>query len=56
MTTTHCVECGSDITLSEDVETGEILDCDSCGVELEVIGIDPISISKAPELEEDWGE
>jgi alpha-aminoadipate carrier protein LysW len=56
MTNTTCAECGSEITISNDVESGEILDCDICGIELEVIEVDPIELSKAPELEEDWGE
>ena len=37
-------------------DEGEIFDCDTCGTELEVIGVDPLELSKAPELEEDWGE
>jgi len=56
MASTVCVECSSELTIPDDVESGEILDCDTCGTELEVIGVDPIELSKAPELEEDWGE
>ena len=51
-----CVECGSELTISDDVESGEILDCDDCGIELEAISVDPVELSTAPELEEDWGE
>ena len=56
MASTTCVECSSELTIPDDVESGEILDCDTCGTELEVISVDPIELSKAPELEEDWGE
>tara|TARA_A100001037_G_scaffold214145_1_gene191943 strand:+ start:9765 stop:9935 length:171 start_codon:yes stop_codon:yes gene_type:complete len=56
MVNTTCVECGSELTISDDVESGEILDCDDCGIELEVISVDPVELSTAPELEEDWGE
>ncbi|MFC7156547.1 lysine biosynthesis protein LysW [Halomarina halobia] len=51
-----CPECGSDVTLYDDIEVGEIIDCDTCGAELEVIEVDPVTLETAPELEEDWGE
>ena len=38
------------------LELGEIVVCADCGAELEVIGLDPISLDVAPEVEEDWGE
>ena len=53
---TECVECGADVTLHENLEIGEIVDCSTCGAELEVVGTDPASLDTAPELEEDWGE
>lgn len=53
---TECPECGADVSLPETVETGEIIDCATCGAELEVIDDDPIVLDVAPELEEDWGE
>lgn len=56
MTVVECLECGGDITLHEDVEIGEIIDCTTCGIEIEIIETDPIVIDHAPELEEDWGE
>ena len=51
-----CPECGSELQLGENVMEHEILDCGSCGVELEVMSTDPIKIDLAPEEEEDWGE
>ena len=53
---TACVECGAEVSLHENLEAGEIVDCDTCGAELEVIGTDPVDLDTAPELEEDWGE
>jgi alpha-aminoadipate carrier protein LysW len=53
---TTCIECGADLALPENVETGEILDCGTCGAELEVLGVDPVEVDAAPELMEDWGE
>jgi len=54
--TAECVECGAEVSLVEDVEIGEIVDCDTCGTELEVVDVDPPVVEVAPELEEDWGE
>ena len=51
-----CPECGSEITLPEDIVENEIVDCETCGVELEVTSIDPYKVELAPEEQEDWGE
>ena len=53
---TECPECAAEIKLGEDVEEGEILVCPDCGVELEVMSLDPIVLEMAPEEAEDWGE
>jgi len=55
-TMTECIECGAELTLHDDLETGEIVDCTTCGTELEVIDVNPPVLDRAPELEEDWGE
>ena len=52
----NCPECGGVLKLSPDVIEYEILDCPTCGTELEVMSVDPIKIALAPEEEEDWGE
>ena len=44
------------MNLTPDVEEGEIVICPDCGVELEVTGVDPLTVGLAPEVEEDWGE
>jgi alpha-aminoadipate carrier protein LysW len=51
-----CPECAGELDLAPDVEEGEIVVCPDCGVELEVMGVDPITLDLAPEVEEDWGE
>jgi len=53
---TECIECGAELSLHEGLEIGEIVDCATCGAELEVVGTDPVDLEEAPELEEDWGE
>ena len=56
MTESECVECGGTVTLHDDLEVGEIVDCETCGAELEVVDTSPPVLDRAPELEEDWGE
>jgi alpha-aminoadipate carrier protein LysW len=52
----ECPECAGELNLVPDLEMGEIVVCPDCGVELEVIGLEPILLDLAPEVEEDWGE
>ena len=61
MTTTNaisttCIECEGDVLLASDVEQHEIVVCPDCGVDLEVISLQPIEIDVAPMEAEDWGE
>jgi alpha-aminoadipate carrier protein LysW len=56
MTEAECVECGGTVALHDDLEVGEIVDCETCGAELEVVDVSPPVLDRAPELEEDWGE
>jgi alpha-aminoadipate/glutamate carrier protein LysW len=51
----HCSECDAEITL-DGVVQGEIIVCSDCGVDLEVISLDPPTLALAPMEEEDWGE
>ena len=56
MIQTQCLECGAEITVADDVMQGEILTCDDCGAELEVIELEPLTLEMAPLEMEDWGE
>ena len=51
-----CPICDSEIELPDDTVQGEILECDECGSELEVTGVDPYTVGEAPNEEEDWDE
>src|SRR5262245_59862758 len=55
-TMAECSECGAVIETDLDFEEGEIIVCEECGAELEVISEDPLEFALAPEEEEDWGE
>ena len=56
MPTATCIECGAEVPFGDDVVLGEIAQCPDCGVELEVVSLDPLEVDLAPEVEEDWGE
>ena len=51
----HCAECDAELTLT-DVVVGEIVVCSDCGVDLEVVSLDPPTLELAPMEQEDWGE
>ena len=51
----QCPECLDEITLT-DVMQNEITQCPGCGVELEIAALSPLTLSVAPQEEEDWGE
>jgi alpha-aminoadipate carrier protein LysW len=52
----ECPECAAEVTLPDDVMENEIVQCAECGMELEVVSLDPPALDFAPEEEEDWGE
>ena len=56
MVTVACPECAAEITLTQGTEAGEIIVCPDCGVDLEVISLEPAKVQLAPMEEEDWGE
>ena len=51
----HCPECDAELELVDVIE-GEIVVCSDCGMDLEVISLNPITLEMAPMEEEDWGE
>lgn len=53
---TPCPECDAVIRAEEAPFVHEILPCADCGLELEVVSVDPFELRPAPEVEEDWGE
>jgi alpha-aminoadipate carrier protein LysW len=50
-----CPECEASLSLSNVIE-GEIVVCPDCGVDLEVITVQPVALALAPQEAEDWGE
>ena len=49
-----CPECDSTLDFEEDeVDEGDVVNCDECGTELEVVGTDPLELAKIEEEEEE---
>jgi alpha-aminoadipate carrier protein LysW len=46
-----CPACGSDVATPDDVALGEVLFCENCGAELEVIGTEPVRLDLFEEEE-----
>ena len=55
-TVATCPECDAELNLGDKVMQGEIVQCPDCGVDLEVVELNPIKVELAPLEEEDWGE
>jgi alpha-aminoadipate/glutamate carrier protein LysW len=54
--TGNCPECDGSLSM-DNVIKGEIVVCPDCGVDLEVLEIQPdIELALAPQEAEDWGE
>lgn len=56
MTTTQCPQCGEGVPVAATAFVSELLTCQSCKTELEVVALEPAELALAPEIEEDWGE
>lgn len=51
-----CPECAAEVDIPADAMENELVACSECGIELEIMGLGPITLELAPEVEEDWGE
>jgi alpha-aminoadipate carrier protein LysW len=53
-----CPECENDLNLEVDeLEEGDVVACEECGSEYEVVGVDPLELSKVDEdLDEEEDE
>ncbi|MGA8044137.1 MAG: hypothetical protein WCA37_15170 [Terracidiphilus sp.] len=49
-----CPECENKLDIEVDeVEEGDVVACEECGTEFEVVGVDPLELSR---VEEDYDE
>lgn len=44
MPTTACPECSEDVYVDAESEQGDVISCDECGADLEIVGLDPIEL------------
>lgn len=52
---TSCPECESELDIElDEIEEGDVVACDECGTEYEVVGVEPLELSRVEEgVEED---
>jgi alpha-aminoadipate carrier protein LysW len=51
---TSCPECENELDIElEEVEEGDVVACDECGTEYEIVGTDPLELSRVEEGIED---
>jgi alpha-aminoadipate/glutamate carrier protein LysW len=49
-----CPECDSDLDVEEDeLDEGEILSCAECGSDFEVVGVEPLELTKVGDEDEE---
>ena len=44
-----CPECDNPIDIDDEVDEGETVQCEECGTELEVVGVDPVELAPVEE-------
>ena len=54
----ECPICAETISVEENIETSEIIQCPSCNNRIVVTNIsgNKITLGEAPKIEEDWGQ
>jgi alpha-aminoadipate/glutamate carrier protein LysW len=51
-----CPECDADVHVDLDTDKGEIVSCEECGTDLEVVGLDPVELDIVEEEADDDDE
>ena len=39
-----CPDCEGEVHVDPDVDKGEVVSCEECGIDLEVVGLDPVEL------------
>jgi len=52
---TSCPECENELDIElDEVEEGDVVTCDECGTEYEIVGVEPLELSKVEDgIDED---
>jgi alpha-aminoadipate carrier protein LysW len=48
-----CPECDADVHVDTDADKGDIVSCEECGTDLELVGLDPVELDI---VEEDYDD
>ena len=49
-----CPECEGDLDIEEDeVDEGEVVSCPECGTDFEVVGVEPLELTRVEDEDED---
>ena len=51
-----CPECDADVHVDLDTDKGDIVSCEECGTDLEVVGLDPVELDIVEEEDLDEEE
>jgi alpha-aminoadipate/glutamate carrier protein LysW len=53
-----CPECDANVHVDTDSDKGDVVSCEECGTELEIVGLDPVELDIVEEedLDEDEDE
>lgn len=58
MPTAACPECEEKVYVDAESEQGDVVSCEECGADLEVVGLDPIELDlyegKGSDMDEDY--
>jgi alpha-aminoadipate carrier protein LysW len=39
-----CPECDAEVHVDTDADKGDIMSCEECGTDLEIVGLDPVEL------------
>jgi len=48
-----CPECDADVHVDTDADKGDVVNCEECGTDLEIVGLDPVELDI---IEEEYDE
>jgi alpha-aminoadipate/glutamate carrier protein LysW len=48
-----CPECEADVHVDTDADKGDMVDCEECNVQLEIVGLDPVELDLVEEADYD---
>lgn len=56
MPTANCPECSEEVYVDAESEQGDVVSCDECGTDLEVVGLDPVELDIYEEDYDDYDD